>query len=104
MPPLEPQEASGIITASEQIIKEYASKVGLNAQPIKVLIEDVLHNPAFNADDGRSFHRKVSVMDLDAVEMRRERVRESRRRGAATLKRRRLAAASADAAAGWAAE
>ena len=52
--------------------------------------------------DGRSFPRKVSVMD--AVEMRRERVRESRRRGAATLKRRRLAAASADAAAGRPAE
>ena len=51
---------------------------------------------------GRSFPRKVSVMD--AVEMRRERVRESRRRGAATLKRRRLAAASADAAAGRPAE
>ena len=51
---------------------------------------------------GRSFPRKVPVMD--AVEMRRERVRESRRRGAATLKRRRLAAASADAAAGRPAE
>jgi hypothetical protein len=51
---------------------------------------------------GRSFPRKVSVMD--AVEMRRERVRESRRRGAATLKRRSLAAASADAAAGRPAE
>jgi hypothetical protein len=38
---------------------------------------------------GRSFPRKVSVMD--AVEMRRERVRESRSRGAATLKRSRLA-------------
>jgi hypothetical protein len=46
VPPLEPQEASGLITASEQIIKEYASKVGLNAQQIKALIEDVLHNPA----------------------------------------------------------
>ncbi len=35
VPPLEPQEASGIITASEQLMKEYASKVGLNAQKSK---------------------------------------------------------------------
>jgi hypothetical protein len=51
---------------------------------------------------GRSFPRKISVKD--AEEMRRERVRESRSRGAETLKRRRLAAASADAAAGRPAE
>jgi hypothetical protein len=49
-----------------------------------------------------SFPLKVSVKD--AEEKRRDRVQESGRRGAATLKRRRLAAASADAAAGRAAE
>ena len=38
---------------------------------------------------GRAFPRKISVEDAD--EMRRKRVQESRRRGAETLKRRRLA-------------
>ncbi len=41
---------------------------------------------------GRAFPRKVSVKDAD--EMRRARVAESRRKGAETLKRRRLAAAA----------
>ena len=41
---------------------------------------------------GRAFPRKISVED--AEEMRRKRVQESRRRGAETLKRRRLAAAA----------
>jgi hypothetical protein len=40
---------------------------------------------------GRAFPRKISVKDTK--EMRRARVSESRRRGADTLKRRRLAAA-----------
>ena len=42
---------------------------------------------------GRAFPRKVSVKD--AEEMRRDRVAESRRKGAATLKRRREAADAA---------
>ena len=50
IPPLAP-EAAGIITGSEQILKEYASASSLNARDIKRLIEDVLHNPDFNADD-----------------------------------------------------
>ena len=41
---------------------------------------------------GRAFPRKITVKD--AQEMRRSRVAESRRRGAETLKRRRLAAAA----------
>ena len=41
---------------------------------------------------GRAFPRKISVED--AAEMRRKRVQESRRRGAETLKRRRLAGAA----------
>ena len=51
VPPLDPQEASGIITGSEQILKNYASASSLNARDIKRLIEDVLHNPDFNAED-----------------------------------------------------
>ena len=43
---------------------------------------------------GRALPRKVSVKDAD--EMRRARVAESRRKGAETLKRRRLAAAARD--------
>ena len=66
MPPLEPEEASGIITGSEQILKEYASQASLNAKQIVKLIEDVRHNPAFNADEVDTdmlkaflcFHRK----------------------------------------------
>jgi hypothetical protein len=51
VPALEPEKAPGIITASEQIVKVYASKASLNAKQIKTLIEDVLRNPAFNAAD-----------------------------------------------------
>jgi hypothetical protein len=36
---------------SEQILKNYASASSLTATDIKRLIEDVLHNPDFNADD-----------------------------------------------------
>jgi hypothetical protein len=77
VPPLQPQEASGIITASEQIIKEYASKVGLNAQQIKTLIEDVLHNPAFNADDVdtdmlKRFSASIDSGDLEIISMHQE--------------------------------
>ena len=51
VPPFDPQEASGIITGSEQILKDYASAASLTANDIKRLIEVVLHNPDFNADD-----------------------------------------------------
>ena len=50
IPPLAP-EAAGIISGSEQILKDYASASSLTATDIKRLIEDVLHNPDFNADD-----------------------------------------------------
>ena len=49
--PLDPQEASGIITGSEQILKDFASASSLTAKDIKRLIEDLLHKPEFNADD-----------------------------------------------------
>ena len=48
--PLAP-EAAGIITGSAQILKDYASASSLTANNIKRLIEDVLYNPDFNADD-----------------------------------------------------
>ncbi len=51
MPPLQPVEAAGLISRSEQILKEYASKASLTAKDIIALIQDVLHNPEFNADD-----------------------------------------------------
>jgi hypothetical protein len=50
IPPLAP-EAASIITGSEQILKDYARASSLTATDIKRLIEDVLHNPDFNADD-----------------------------------------------------
>ena len=51
VPPLHPEEASGIITRSEQILKEYAKKASLTDKDIISLIQDVLQNPEFNADD-----------------------------------------------------
>jgi hypothetical protein len=50
LPPLD-KEAAGIITGSEAIFKEFASKHSLNASTINSFIKDVLKNPAFNADD-----------------------------------------------------
>ena len=38
-------------TGDEQSLKEYAKKASLNTKDIKALIEDVLHNPDFNADE-----------------------------------------------------
>ena len=40
VPPLHPEEAAGIITGSEQILKEYAKKASLTAKDIIGLIED----------------------------------------------------------------
>ncbi len=40
VPPLHPEEASGLISGSEQILKNYANKVSLNANDLKALIED----------------------------------------------------------------
>ncbi len=51
VPPLDPEEAAGIITGSEHILKDYARKASLKSKDIKALIEVVLHNPNFNADD-----------------------------------------------------
>jgi hypothetical protein len=51
VPPLHPEEASGIITRSEQILKEYAKKALLTDKDIISLIQDVLQNPEFNADN-----------------------------------------------------
>ena len=50
LPPLD-TEAAGIITGSEAILKEFASKHSLNASTINALIKDVLQNPAFSADE-----------------------------------------------------
>ena len=45
------REAAGIITSSEAILKDFASKHSLNASTINDLIKDVLKNPAFNKDE-----------------------------------------------------
>ena len=45
------KEAAGIISSSEAILKEFASKHSLNAKTINDLIKDVLKNPAFNKDE-----------------------------------------------------
>jgi hypothetical protein len=50
VPPLD-EEAAGIITSSEAILKQFASKHSLNASTINDLIKDVLKNPDFNADE-----------------------------------------------------
>ncbi len=45
------KEAAGIITGSEAILKEFASKHSLTASAIYDLIKDVLKNPVFNKDE-----------------------------------------------------
>ncbi len=50
LPPLD-QEAADIITDSEAIFKEFATKHFLDARTIKSFIKDIIKNPAFNADD-----------------------------------------------------
>jgi hypothetical protein len=76
IPPLAP-EAAGIITGSEQILKEYASASSLTATDIKRLIEDVLHNPDFNADDVDTdmlerLARSIDSGDLEIINMHQE--------------------------------
>ena len=77
-PPLDPQEASGIITGSEQFLKDYASAPSLNAKDIKRLMEDVLHNPNFNADDVDMdmlewcFANSIDSRDLEIISMHQE--------------------------------
>ena len=51
IPLLDSHEESRISTGSEHILKDYASASSLNAKDIKRLIEDILHNSDFNADD-----------------------------------------------------
>ena len=79
VPPLDPQEASGKITGIEQILKDYASSSSLNTKDIKRLIEleDVLHNPNFNADDVdmdilELFANSMDCGDLDIISMHQE--------------------------------
>ena len=74
VPPLHPEEASGIISRSEQILKEYASKASLKAKDIIALIQDVLHNPEFNADDVdtdmlKRFADAIDSGDLEIISM-----------------------------------
>ncbi len=76
MPPLDPEEASGIITRSEQILKEHAKKASLTAKDIIALIQDVLHNPEFNADDVpvdtdmlKRFADSIDSGDLEIIPM-----------------------------------
>ena len=77
VPPLHPEEASGIISRSEQILKEYASKASLTAKDIIALIQDVLHNPEFNADDVdtdmlKRFADSIDSGDLEIISMHKE--------------------------------
>ena len=75
--PLDPQKASGIITSSEQILKDYASASSLTAKDIKRLIDNVLHNPDFNADDVdtdmlEQFANSIDSGDLEIISMHQE--------------------------------
>ncbi len=65
------------VTVSEQILKEYASKTSLNAKQIKTLIEDVLHNPAFDEADVdtdmlRHFSAAIHNDDLEIISVHQE--------------------------------
>ena len=77
MPALEPQQASGLITGSEQILKDYAKSASLTAKDVKKLIEDVLHNPEFNADDVDTdmlelFAKSIDSGNLEIISMHKE--------------------------------
>jgi hypothetical protein len=77
VPPLHPEEALGLISGSEQILKNYANKVSLNANNLKILIEDVLHNPNFNAEDVDTdmlkwFASSIDSGDLEIISMHQE--------------------------------
>ena len=58
-------------------MKNYASASSLNARDIKRLIEDVLHNPDFNADDVYTdilerFANSIDSGDLEIINMHQE--------------------------------
>jgi len=77
VPPLQPLEAAGLISRSEQILKQYASKASLTAKDIIALIQDVLHNPEFNADDVdtdmlKRFADSIDSGDLEIISMHKE--------------------------------
>ncbi len=74
VPPLHPEEASGIILGSEQILKDYANKASLTANDVIALIENVLHNPNFNADDVdtdmlKRLANSINRVDLEIISM-----------------------------------
>ena len=68
IPPLAP-EAAGIFTGSEQILKDYASASSLTPRDIKRLIEDVLHNPDFNADDVDTDMLELLAKSIDSGDL-----------------------------------
>lgn len=77
VPALDPKEASGIITGSEQILRQYAQKASLTAKDILALIQDVLHNPDFNADDVdtdmlKRFADSIDSGDLEIINMHKD--------------------------------
>ena len=77
VPPLDLEEASGIISGSEQILKDYAQKASLTVKDIIALIEDVLHNPNFNADEVdtdmlKRFADSIDNGDLEIISMHQE--------------------------------
>jgi hypothetical protein len=77
VPPLQPVEAAGLISRSEHILKQYASKASLTAKDIIALIQDVLHNPEFNSDDVdtdmlKRFADSIDSGDLEITSMHKE--------------------------------
>ena len=76
LPPLD-KEAAEVITGSEAILKEFASKQGLTAAAINSLIKDVLKNPAFNADEVdtdmlQRLQASIDSCDLQIINMHAE--------------------------------
>ena len=65
------KEATGIITTSEAILKQFTSRHSLTARAINDLIKDVLKNPAFNKDevDTDMLQRLQASIDKGDVEI-----------------------------------
>jgi len=64
VPPLQPVEAAGLISSSEQILKQYASKASLTAKDLIALIVDT--------DMLKRFADAIDSGDLEIISMHKE--------------------------------
>ena len=71
LPPLD-KEAAGIITGSEAIFKEFASKHSLSASTINSFIKDVLKHPDVDTDMLQRLQASIDSGDVQIIDMHAE--------------------------------